>query len=60
MSNHEATATDGGSIALLVLAAAALLVGGCTLVINTGDGDVNVGDQKGSGTDINTDVGINA
>ena len=56
----------GGSLTLLVLAAAALLVTGCvtvnsTKVTHSGNGDVHVGDTKEGGTDVNTDleVGVN-
>ena len=46
---------------MLLIAAAALLVTGCTctVVVNTGEGEVQVGDTKEDGTDVNTDVGIN-
>jgi len=59
MSLREQEQTNGGILPLLIVAAAAVLLSGCTVVVNTGDGDVNVGDKKDGGTDVNTDVGVN-
>ena len=54
MSLEESKQTNGGIIPLLILAAAALLVTGCTVQVNieNGDGDQHVGDEHGSGDEI--------
>lgn len=59
MSLLEQEQTNGGIVGLLLGIAAALILTSCTVVVNTGDGDVNVGDTKEGGTDVNTDVGVN-
>lgn len=59
MNEKELQANGGSVLALAIAAAAALLVSSCTIVVNTGDGDVHVGDEKENGTDVNTDIGVN-
>ena len=63
LSVNESRDTNGGSVTLLICAAATLFLaaGGCTRIVVKGDNnEVNVGDdkQQSGGTNVETDVEV--